>query len=348
MPVSLAIIGSAYTGEARGRAIGIWAAAGALAIAVSRPLGGWLIDTFGWRSIFFVNLPLAALALLFGSKLTADRATDRSEPLDTLGTLLAILALGLLSYGLITLGKGDHVGAIAVIAAIPIFGLFVRTETRSVAPMTPLSMFRSIDFSGANALTFFYYAGLSSAFFMLPFVLIEVHGFSATAAGAAFLPLSAFMVFGSHWTGAMVDRFGARLPLVLGSSVTVAGYVILGLSGDDPHYLTGFLPGLIVVGIGVTLSVAPLTTAVFDSAPRDRSGAASGINNAIDVTGGLVAVAALGLAFGGTSAGTIEISALANGYRLVMFAAAALAALSALTAVLTLSPRAREAVLTRN
>jgi MFS family permease len=157
------------------------------------------------------------------------------------------------------------------------------------------------------------------------------------AAGASFLPFSAIMGLGSRWSGGLVERFGSRLPLLLGPSVTGVGFVILGLSGADPSYWSGFLPGLMVVGIGMTLSVAPLTTTVFDSAPSDKSGTASGINNAAARAGGLLAVAALGLAFGGSSA-DIDAAALVDAYRRVMLVAAGLAGLSALTAALMISP----------
>jgi len=340
MPASLAIIGAAYKGEARGRAIGTWAAAGALAIAISRPLGGWLVDAIGWRSIFFINLPLAAVALLLALKLPADRGTRSSAPLDVRGTVLAVLALGLLSYGLIALGEGDHLaGAIAIAAAIPSAWLFIRTEARADSPMLPLALFRDIDFAGVNALTVLYYAALSGAFFVLPFMLIEVHGYSATAAGAAFLPLSVIMAVGSRWAGALVERTGARLPLVLGPLITAAGYVLLGFSGSASSYWTAFLPGLVIVALGLTLTVAPLTATVFDSSPKEKSGTASGINSAVDVAGGLVAVAALGLAFGGSDAGGMQGAALTEAYRVVMFVAAALSALSALTVALTISAR---------
>jgi len=340
MPAGLAIIGAAYTGDARGPAIGTWAAAGALTTALGPPLGGWLVDTVGWRSIFFVNLPVAVAALLLGLKLSADRGAESSEPLDTRGALLAVLALGLLSYGLIALGEGNRsVGAIAVAAAIPALWLFAQTEARSAAPMMPLPLFRNGDFSGANALTVLLYAALSGALFLLPFMLIEVHGYRAMAAGAAFLPFSVIMGLGSRWSGGLVKRFGPRPPLMFGPAITAVGYAMLGVSGNDPSYWTGFLPGLIVVGIGMTLSVAPLTTAVFDAAPNEKSGTASGINNMAARTGGLVAVAALGLAFGKSGAAGIEGPGLVDAYRLVMFAAAVFAALSALTAAMTISPR---------
>ncbi|HEX6957282.1 MAG TPA: MFS transporter [Ferrovibrio sp.] len=339
VPASLAIIGIAYTGEARGRAIGTWAAAAALTTASGPLLGGWLVDAVGWRSIFFINLPIAALATILALKLPAGRNDESGEALDMAGAVLAVLALGLLSYGLIALGEGRRLtGAAVAMVALLAGGLFVRRERRAAAPMMPLRLFHSRDFAGANGLTVLLYAALSGALFLLPFLLIETHGYSATAAGAAFLPFSAIMGVGSRWSGGLGERLGARPLLVLGPALTAAGCVLLGLSGSTANYWIGYLPGLVVVGIGMTLAVAPLTATVFDSAPEDRGGVASGINNAAARAGGLLAVAALGLAFGGADAAGAG-SGLAEAYRLVMLGAAALAALGAGVAALTIAPR---------
>ncbi len=348
VPASLAIIGGAYTGEARGPAIGTWAAAGALTTALGPVLGGWLVDTIGWRSIFFINVPIAAVALSLALKLPrdADESGGREEDgaLDLRGALLAVLALGLLSYGLIALGEGSRlVAGAAIAAALPAAWLFLRVEAGSAAPMMPLSLFDDRNFAGANAITLLLYAALTGGLFLLPFALIEVHGYSATAAGAAFLPFSAIMGTGSRWSGGLVERFGARLPLMVGPAVTAAGFVLLAISGQDPSYWRGFLPGLAVIGLGMTLSVAPLTTTVLDAAPTDRSGTASGINNAAARAAGLVAVAALGLAFGSSGAASLQAGQLADAYRLVMFAAAALAAAAAVIAAIMIraAPRLR-------
>ena len=337
VPASLAIIGSAYTGAARGPAIGTWAAAGALTTALGPMLGGWLVDAVHWRAIFFINLPIAAVALLLGLKLPLDRASAQAGGLDARGALLAMLALGLLSYGLIALGEGSHlVGAAAVAVAVPVIWVFLRAEARAPAPMMPLSLFGNRSFAGANALTVVLYAALSGSLFLLPFTLIEVHGYSAMAAGAAFLPFALIMGVGSRWSGGLLERFGARPPLVLGSAMTAGGYVLLAFSGDTPDYWSAFLPGLVVIGAGMTLCVAPLTTAVLNAAPTERSGIASGINNAAARAGGLLAVAALGLAFGGTSGAALEPAAVAAAWRVVMFTAAALAGCSALIAAATI------------
>src|SRR5262245_22273517 len=337
-PSSLAIIGATYHGEARGPAIGTWAAAGAITTALGPPLGGWLIDVIGWRAIFFINLPIAAIALLLAAKLPTDRGIEDCELPDWRGALLAVLSLGLLSYGLIALGEGSHLlGTFAIAASLPAAWLLIRTEARAKAPMMPLGLFLSTDFSGANALTVLLYAALGGALFMLPYLLIGVHGYSATAAGAVFLPLSAIMGLGSRWSGDLVERVGARPLLTVGPSVTAAGYATLALSGAGASYWFNVLPGLILVSIGMTISIAPLTTTVFDSAPDEKSGTASGIKHAAARAGRLLAVAAWGLAFGASGTGGVKGDALANAYMTVMFAAAALAGLSALVAALTIS-----------
>jgi EmrB/QacA subfamily drug resistance transporter len=340
VPASLAIIGAAYSGEERGRAIGTWAAAGALTTALGPPFGGWLVDAIGWRSIFFINLPLAAIAIWLGLKLPPDRIADAGKPLDLRGALLAILGLGLLSYGLIALGAGQPLaGIVALVAALPVIWLFLQAEARSGDPMMPLDLFSNETFAGANGLTVLLYAALTGALFLLPFLLIQAHGYSAAAAGAAFLPFSVIMGLGSRWAGELVERMTARLPLVIGAALTAIGFVVLAVMAEEPGYWTGAFPGLGIVGVGMTLCVAPLTTTVFSSAPANRSGAASGINNAAARVGGLLAVAALGLAFGGADASAMEAAALIDAYRLVMLSAAALAALSALTAALTIGPQ---------
>jgi EmrB/QacA subfamily drug resistance transporter len=341
VPASLAIIGSAYSGEARGRAIGTWAGAAALTTALGPPLGGWLVDSVSWRAVFFVNLPVAAIALLLAMKIPADRGAEGDAPLDLGGAVLGVLALGLISYGLIALGENaPAMGLLALGAAIPAVGFFIRHERLADAPLMPLSLFRDREFAGANALTVFLYAALSGGLFLLPFLLIKTHGYSAAAAGAAFLPFSAIMGAGSRAAGGMVERFGPRPPLLIGSLICACGYAMLGFASGSASYWTGFLPGLVVLGIGMTVAVAPLTTTVFDSAPKDKSGVASGVNNAAARVGGLLAVAALGLAFGGGAASSIEASSLPPAYRIVMFVAAGLAAMAAVTAASTIRSKA--------
>jgi EmrB/QacA subfamily drug resistance transporter len=336
VPGSLAIIGSAYSGEARGRAIGSWAGAAAVTTALGPPLGGWLVDTVSWRAIFFVNVPVALVAIALTLKIPVDRTMQNNEPLDWHGAFLGLLALGLVSYGLIALGEGARtLGAIALALAIPAAALFLRREMAVPAPVLPLALFENRAFAGTNALTVLLYAALSGSLFLLPFVLIDAQGYSAAAAGAAFLPFSAIMGAGSRTAGGLVKRIGPRLPLTIGALLSAGGYALLGFSGGDKAYWSGIFPGLVVMGVGMTVAVAPLTTVVFDSAPKDKSGVASGINNAAARAGGLIAVAALGLAFGGNAASGAQGSDLLVAYRFVMFVAAGLAVLSALTAAAT-------------
>jgi EmrB/QacA subfamily drug resistance transporter len=337
-PTSLAIIGSAFGGDARGRAIGTWAAAGALTTALGPPLGGWLVDTVGWRAIFYINLPLGIAAAALALKLPADRGTESAPPLDRRGSTLAVLALGALSYGLIALGEGVVLnGAVALVASAPLALLFVRAEQQASAPMMPLALFRNSSFSGANGLTVLLYAALSGALFVLPFLLIRVHGYSAMAAGAAFLPFSAIMGLGSRRAGGLVGRFGSRAPLVIGPAVTAAGFVVLGVSARHASYWSGVLPGLLIMSVGMTVAVAPLTMTVLNAVPEGMSGTASGINNAAARAGSLVAIAAIGFAIGG---GTMDIDAgaLTHAYRITMWVAGVLAALSAVTAAATIAP----------
>ena len=340
MPASLALIGHGYQGAARGLALGTWAAAGAIVTALGPPLGGWLVDTVGWRAIFFINLPVALAAFALGLKLPADGGGKHSEPLDAWGAAWAVIGLGLFAYSLIALGEGSRVpGTVALAAALPVTWLFLRTERRAPAPMMPLSLFANRNFAGANALTVLLYASLSGALFLLPFQLITVHHYSTAAAGAAFLPFSAIMGAGSRWAGALVERIGARLPLIFGPAIVALGYLILAVSGGNPSYWVGALPGLLIVAVGMTLSVTPLTTTVFDSAPEDKSGAASGINNAAARAGALLAVAALGLAFGGSGPAALGPDSVSHAYLQVMLGATALATFSALAAALTIKPR---------
>ena len=339
-PSSLAIISSAYAGEARGAAIGTWAAAAAITTALGPPLGGWLVDAIGWRSIFFINVPIGALALMFGLKLPADAGSARGDPLDLRGGLLAILALGSLSYGLVALGAGDRTtGIVGIGVSLPAIWWFIKTEAHARAPMMPLDLFRNRTFAGANALTVLLYAALSAALFMLPLLLVGVHRYSATAAGASFLLFSAIMGAGSRWSGRLVTRIGARSQLIVGQAMVAAAYVTLGLSGDRSSYWTGFFPGQIALAAGMTLCVPPLTTTVFDSSPEQHSGTASGINNAAARAGGLIAIAAIGLAFGDSDMGNASTFTIAGAYQSVMFGAAVLAGLSAIIAALTISGR---------
>jgi EmrB/QacA subfamily drug resistance transporter len=335
VPTSLAIIGTAYGEEERGRALGTWSAAAAIMTAIGPPLGGWLVDAVGWRAIFLINPAIAVAAVGLALKLPVDRPV-RVMRLDIGGSLLAVAMLALSSYGLIALGEGLHArGAVVLMAAIVAGGLFVLVEARSRQPMLPLGLFRNRDFAGANLLTVALYAALSGALFMLPVTLIRFDGYSATMAGAALLPFSIIMGAGSRWTGGLADRFGARLPLVGGPLLTACGLAWLALA-EAPSYWISVFPGTALMGIGMTFAIPPLTSTIFNSVPPTASGVASGINNAAARGGGLLAVAAIGLAFGGADLSTAGPGVLRHAFQVVMLAAAGLAVLSGLCAAATI------------
>eukprot|EP01035_Chromulina_nebulosa_P035861 gene35861-48228_t len=271
--VLLTVYTVGYGEEARGRAIGTWSAAAAIMTAIGPPLGGWLVDSVGWRSIFFINPPIAVVTLLLATRLAPDQPARRAERPDLAGSGLAILTLGLFCYGLIAMGEGMRMAGAAVgIAAIPAGALFLLVESKSKAPMLPLALFRNRNFAGANALTVVLYAALSGALFMLPYMLIKVQGYSATAAGASFVPFAVIMGAGSRWTGGFSDRFGARLPLIGGPLVTACGFVWLAVAGHLPNYWISVFPGLVLVGIGMTFAIPPLTTTIFNAVAPEASG----------------------------------------------------------------------------
>lgn len=340
MPTSLALISQVYKGQGRGKAIGAWSAAGGVMMALGPPMGGWLVDDVGWRSIFFINVPIAAVALLISYKVGILPRAKPSGRLDVTGSGLAVLALGLLTFGLIEFGAGAVIlGAASLLLALPVAALFLYVEAKARSPLVPLRLFRDRDFSAANALTVSLYAGVSGALFMLPFSLVKAHGYTPTAAGMAFLPFSVILGMGSRFTGGLAAKTGPRLPLIVGPAITALGFVVLGAFESLPTYWLGYFPGLVIIASGMTLTIPALTTLIFDSSPDADSGTASAINNAAARTGGLLAVAALGIAFGKADATSLSTEGVTVAYRLVMYCAAVAALASALCAVLVSKPR---------
>lgn len=296
IPCSLAIIGATFDESERGKAIGTWAGFSALATAIGPLLGGWIVDHFTWRWIFLIN-PLLALSAIWIAlyKLPESRDDEAKGGLDWCGSLLAFVSLGLLALGLMfapVFGWGNMLVILALLAGLLLLAAFVWTEAKIRFPMLPLGLFRSRTFSAVNLLTLFLYAGLAGTFFLFPFALIQVRGFSATLTGAAFLPFTLIMGALSRWSGGLLDRFSAKWLLMIGPAIAALGIGLLAFSIGDGSYLA-ILGPIAILAFGMVVSVAPLTT-VINAVPTHQTGIASGINNAVASVANLLAIAILG------------------------------------------------------
>jgi EmrB/QacA subfamily drug resistance transporter len=298
VPCSLALIGASFDESERGKAIGTWAAFSAIASAIGPLLGGWIVDHFTWRWIFLINPPIALFAIWIAYSHVPESVDPQARgTLDWRGALLALLGLGGVCFGLMaapSLGWSDVKVIAALAGGLLLLAAFLYVERYSATPMLRLDLFRSRAFSAVNLLTLLLYAALGATLFFLPFAIIQVHGYSAVLAGAVFLPLTIVMVLLSRWSGGLLDRFGARLPLVIGPAIAALGFALLAWSVGGGAYWA-FLGSTTVLGFGMAISVAPLTTAVLNAVPAHETGTASAINNADASLANLLAVAIFGM-----------------------------------------------------
>lgn len=301
VPGSLAIIGSTFSKEQRGRAIGTWSGFTVITGALGPVLGGWLVGNVSWRGVFFLNIPLAlaVLVILFW-RVPESRDDDASDKLDWLGSILAVVGLGGIVGGLITstdLGLGHPLVLGLLISGIIALGAFVFWEARHPHPLVPLSLFRSRAFSGANAFTLLLYSAAGALTFFLPFNLIQVQGYSPAAAGAALLPMILIVFALSRWSGGLASRFGARVPLIVGPLITATGFALMARTGLGGSYWTTFFPAVALMGLGFSISTPSLTTTVMGAVETRHAGLASGVNNAVARIAALLSVAVLGIVF---------------------------------------------------
>lgn len=300
VPASLAIISASFSEDDRGRAIGTWSGFTAITAAIGPVLGGWLVTNLSWRWVFFINIPIAIIVLLILLwKVEESRNESAQGPIDWLGAALSTVGLTGLVYGLVESGNlgFSHPGVVSslVVGVVSLIA-FVWLESRIANPMMDLKVFKSRSFSGANILTFLLYGALGGSLFFLPFNMIQVQGYSATEAGAAWLPFIVIIAVLSRWAGGLIQKFGPKLPLVIGPAIASVGFLLFMLPGIGGSYWTTFFPAILVLGLGMAISVAPLVTVVMGSVEQEYAGLASGVNNAISRTASLLSLAVFGVA----------------------------------------------------
>ncbi|MGH8202083.1 MAG: MFS transporter [Steroidobacteraceae bacterium] len=301
MPNSLAILGQTFTAEKKGRAVGIWAAASAIGGALGPVLGGWFIDLGSWRAIFLINPPIAAVAILLALRYIPKDRAERREPLDVSGAVLVTAGLGVLTWALTiagTPGKPSGIAGFVSLGAIGLLLCFVIVEIRrGDRALVPMNLFSTPTVVGLNLVTLLLYGALGALLVLLPYVLIEALKYSAAQAAAALLPLPIVMVLISPLAGSLAERVGPRIPIACGSVAVGLGMLLTLPMRTSTGYWTGLLPAVVVLALGLSAAVAPLTTAVLSDVEARYTGVASGLNSAVARTGGLLATAMVGFVF---------------------------------------------------
>ena len=331
LPNSLALLNAAFQGEKRGRAVGIWAASGAAMAAVAPLLGGWLVTNVGWPAIFYINLPLALGAILLALRFVAESKEPGGGRTDYVGAVLATAGLGGLTYALTLWSATRHFTTEALLtlaAGVIMLAAFLWVEwRRGNRAMMPLALFEGRCFSGLNLLTFLLYGAFAAAMLLIPYVLITSGGYSPVQAGLAMLPLPILMTAISPTMGGLAARLGPRIPLTIGPLIVAGGMVLARLMTPDASYWTGAFPSIIVMALGMTIAVAPLTSSVLGSVEEQHVAMASGFNSAVARTGGLIATALLGAVL------ATQGERLFAGFHVAMFISAVAAALASLVAL---------------
>lgn len=310
MPNSLAILGETFTGEKKGRAVGVWAAASGIAGALGPVLGGWFVDIGSWRAIFLINLPIAAVAVMLALRYIPEDHAGRGDPLDVSGAALVTAGLGVLTWALTLAGSPTGPGRSAgllIFGATGLLLLFVIVERRrGDRALVPTALFSAPTVVGLNLVTLLLYGALGALLVLVPYVLIDALRYSAAQAAAALLPLPIVMVFISPFSGSLAERVGPRMPIAVGSIAVGLGMLLTLRIHTSTSYWAGLLPAVIVVALGLSAAVAPLTSAVLSEVEARYTGVASGLNSAVARTGGLLATAMVGLVFASRGAALLR------------------------------------------
>jgi EmrB/QacA subfamily drug resistance transporter len=342
-PGSLAILQTSFQHSDRGKAVGTWSGLTSVSAAVGPFIGGWLVDSGSWRLIFLLNLPLAAVTVALALRhVPESRDETATGKLDVAGAALATLALGGLTFGLISAGDrgfSDPTVLAALIAGVVCLVAFVEVERRSSHPMLPPGIFANLRFTGANLVTVVVYGALGTATFLVVVYLQEVLGYSALRAGAALLPMTLLMLTLSGYVGSLSDRIGARTPMTIGPLLMSCGFLLLLRVKPGAGYVSAVLPAVVVLGLGLVSTVAPLTATVLSSVEDHHAGIASGVNNAVARSAQLISVAAIPLAAGITGDAYRNPVAFSSGFRTAMWISASLSAAGAVLAFVTLADR---------